>query len=113
MKWPPLVLYMRFKDQNHGFGLWIPLFLIGPIFTLFVLAVFLIVLPFVILALLVALLAVVFEWQTEWLRQARKQLRWAVYGVKAVPAFYGVLCSLTGTKVDINTNKNKVYIAIY
>ncbi|MDD5190935.1 MAG: hypothetical protein PHE50_07835, partial [Dehalococcoidales bacterium] len=79
----------------------------------FLIAVFLVVLPFVLIALFVALLAVVFEWQTEWLRIARKQARWVVYSVKSVPAVFRLLCSMTGTKVDVETKFHKVFIEIY
>jgi|GEM_PF-518227 len=113
MKWPPMVLYLKIRNQRHGFGLWIPLFLIGPLFTLFLLAGLLVVLPFVLIALLLAALAVVFEWQTVWLKKAWKQIRWAIYGIRGFPALVRVLCNLPGTKVDVDTRDSKVYIAIY
>ena len=113
MKWPPLALYMKIRNERHGFGLWIPLFILGPLFLAFLLAVLLLILPFVLVALLVALLAVVFEWQTAWLKSVMKQCRWVVYGLKTLPVLVHVLCSLTGTKVDVNTKYHKVFIAIY
>lgn len=113
MKWPPMVLYMKIRNERHGFWLWLPLFIIGPLFTLFLIALFLIVLPFVLVALLIALLAVVFEWQTEWLRVVRKQMRWMWYAIKGVPAFFGVLCSLKGTRIDVNSKNSRVLISIY
>lgn len=113
MRWPPLALYMKFRSEKHGFGLWIPLFIIGPLFMVFLLAVVLVMLPFVLLALLVAGLAVIFEWQTKWWKESLRYARWTVYGLKSLSAIIGLLFSLTGTKVDVETKYNKVFIAVY
>jgi hypothetical protein len=85
----------RFSNGRHRFGLWIPLFLIGPLVLVFLLAIFIILLPF-------ALLALIFTWRWEW-------LNWVV---KGIPAIFHVLCSLSGVRVDVDTTDAKVYIAI-
>lgn len=92
MNWPPFLMKLSIND----FWLWIPLFLIGPIVLLFLLAVCLIILPF-------ALLALILTWRWDW-------MDWVVRGV---PAIYNVLCSLKGVKVDINGADAKVFIEIY
>ena len=96
MKWPPYLMKLGIVNEGHRFWLWIPLFLIGPIALVFLLAIFLIILPF-------ALLALIFTWRWDW-------LEWAVMGV---PAIFRVVCNLPGVKVDVDTADAKVYIVIY
>ncbi|MBN1644023.1 MAG: hypothetical protein JW856_04315 [Dehalococcoidales bacterium] len=95
MKWPPFFMKLRFYDGKHRFGLWIPLFLIGPIVLALLLVVFAVV-------LVVALLGFVFTWQWDW-------LYWVVAGFISV---IRVLHLLSGVKVDVDTPDVKVYIAI-
>ncbi len=95
MKWPPYIMKLRFDNGKHRFGFWIPLFLIGPIVLVFLLAIFLIMLVF-------ALLEFIFSWRCDW-------LRWVVVGI---PAIHRVLCSLSGVHVDVDAPDVKVYIAI-
>jgi len=52
MKWPPYLLKVRFRNPDHAFALWLPLFVIWPIVLLFLLAIFLVLLPFALLALI-------------------------------------------------------------
>ena len=96
MKWPPYIMKLRINNGRHNFGLWIPLFLIGPIVLVFLLAIFIILLPF-------ALLALIFTWRWDW-------LRWVVMGI---PAIFRVLCSMPGVRVDVDASEVKVNIAIY
>jgi hypothetical protein len=47
MRLPPYLVYLKIKDEDsHGFGMWLPVFLLWPL----VLILFLIVLPFLLLA---------------------------------------------------------------
>jgi len=96
MKWPPYLMKFHIDNGRHCFGFWLPLFLIGPIVLLFMLAIFLILLPF-------AILGFIFTWRLDW-------LRWVVMGI---PAIFRVLCSLPGVKVDVDTVDAKINIAIY
>jgi hypothetical protein len=95
MKWPPYVMKLRFHKGNHDFGLWIPLFLIGPVALVFLLVVFAILLPF-------ALLAFMFTWQWDW-------LSWVAIGI---PTILRVAWSLPGVKIDVDAEDVKVSIAI-
>lgn len=88
MKWPPYLLKMRFQNHDHAFGLWLPLFLIWPIVLVFLLAIFVILLPF-------ALLAVLFTWEPGWLRPM----------LLGVPALLRVFCHLRGLEVDVEGNE--------
>jgi hypothetical protein len=97
MKRPPLLLSLKFgkKEKGHGFGLWIPLFIIGPVALIILLALFLIALPFMLISL-------VFTWHLGlWQRL-----------IMGVAAFFDILHSLPGLKVDIEEGENIVYIAI-
>ena len=96
MKWPPYLMKLRFSDGKHHFGLWIPLFLIGPIVLVLLLAIFIILLA-------CALLAFIFTFQWEWLRSV----------MMGVPAVYGIVSSLPGVTVDVDTPDTKVDISIY
>ena len=96
MKSPPYLLKFCFENGNHHVGLWIPLFLIGPIVLVFLLIIFVILLA-------CALLAFIFTLQWEWLRSV-------VMGVSAV---YDVVSSLPGVRVDVDTPEVKVNISVY
>ena len=92
MKWPPYLLKMRFQNPDHTFGLWLPLFLIWPIVLVFLLAIFIILLPFAILAL-------IFTWQTGWMYSM----------LMCVPAIYRLFSQLPGLVVDVGGKEGQVY----
>lgn len=94
MKWPPYLLKLRFRNRRCSFALWLPLFLIGPVVLVFLLAICLIMLPF-------ALLTVLFTWRLGWCRPV-------VFGV---PALGRLVCSLPGLKVDVASGEGQVFIA--
>jgi hypothetical protein len=94
MSWPPFSLKLRFENKDHSFGLWLPLFIIGPVVLLFLLAVFIILLPF-------ALLSFLFTWETGWLES------WAL----GIPALLRLFVNLRGLKVDVDSPEGVVYIA--
>lgn len=96
MRLPPYFMKLRIRGQHHGFSLWLPLFIIGPIVLIFLLALFLIALPFLLLSLL-------FTWRWYWCR----------YAVKGVPIFFMLLCSLRGLKLDIEDREQHVIVAFY
>jgi hypothetical protein len=96
MRWPPYLLRMRFKNQNHAFGLWLPIFLIWPIVLVFLLAIFIILLPF-------ALLALIFTWRSDWVGSL----------IMAVPAIFRLFGHLPGLVVDVEGNEGQVYIEFF
>ena len=93
MKWPPYLLKMRFRNPDHAFSLWLPLFIIWPIVLVFLLAIFLVLLPFVILT-------VIFTWQSNWMD----------YIFTCVSAVYRLFSQLPGLVVDVEGNRGHVYI---
>ena len=93
MRWPPYLLKMKFQNPERTFGFWLPLFLIWPVVLVFLLAIFIILLPF-------ALLAVIFTMQSEWLETL----------FMAVPAVYRLISQLSGLIVDAGGNRERVYI---
>jgi hypothetical protein len=96
MKWPPYLLKLRIKNPEHAFGLWLPLFLIWPIVLVFLLAVFVVLLPF-------ALLAILFTWRVDWWRPV----------FLGIPALLRVFCSLRGLTVDVNGRDGHVELEFY
>jgi hypothetical protein len=93
MKWPPYLLKMRFRNPDHAFGLWLPLFLIWPIVLVLLLAIFLILLPF-------ALIAMIFAWQSDWMCSI----------FLSVPAIFRLFNQLPGLLVDVEGKQGKLYI---
>ena len=96
MKWPPYLLKLRIKNPDHAFGLWLPLFLIWPIVLVFLLAVFIILLPF-------ALLAILFTWRVGWWRPL----------ILGIPAILRLVCSLRGLTVDVAGRDGYVEVEFY
>jgi hypothetical protein len=93
MNWPPYWLKIRIEDENHSFPLWLPLFIIGPLVLLLLLAVFLIILPF-------ALLALIFTWELGWWRPV----------IMFFPAIFRLISQLRGLKIDVGKANGRVHI---
>ena len=96
MKWPPYLMHLKVNSPQHVFNIWFPLFIIGLIALIFLLALFLIALPFLLLSLL-------FTWRWDW---------WQ-YVWRGVPAFFGILHALPGLKVDVEDRGKHISIAFY
>jgi hypothetical protein len=96
MRWPPYLMKLTLRGINHGFSIWLPLFIIGPIAMIFLLALCLIALPFLFLSLL-------FTWRWYWLE----------YAVTGIPAFFAIFWSLPGLKVDVEDREQHVVVAFY
>ena len=94
MKWPPYLLKLSFQGEHNSWVIWLPLFLIGPIVLLFIIAIFLIMLPF-------ALLAVMFTWRIDWLHPV----------IFFIPSIYNLLAQLSGLTIDVEGNDGLVYIS--
>ncbi len=95
MKMPPYMLKLRFQNPQHAFSIWLPLFIIGPIILILLLAVLLIALPFIFLSFL-------FTWRTDWWRWLRK-----------APAILDILLSLPGLKIDVENGEKNITIDLY
>ena len=93
MNWPPYLLKIRIEHEHHSFPLWLPLFIIGPIVLLFLVAIFLIILPF-------ALLSMIFTWDLRWWRPT----------FLFIPALFHLFSQLSGLKIDVGNKIDKVYI---
>ncbi len=91
MNWPPMLMHVKIKNPKHQFGFWLPLFLIVLVAFVFVIA----LLPVILLVILLA-------WPTGW-------GRWMANALKTV---YIMLCSLRGMKVDIQNQKETVFISV-
>lgn len=99
MKRPPMFMVIKIasneRESGSSFDLWIPLFIIGPIALILLLALLLISLPFIFLSFL-------FSWNAAWWRRL-----W--YGI---PSFFQLMHSLPGLNVDVENKRNTVYLDI-
>jgi hypothetical protein len=89
MSIPPCLLHLRVHNEEHNFGLWLPLFLAWLILAALLLA----LLPLFILLLLIAL-----------------PFGWGEFMLQLGPRFYNILCALKGLKVDINRQREQIAI---
>ena len=96
MRWPPYLMQLKIHGPRHAFSIWLPLFIVGPLVLVFLLALFLIVLPFLLLSIL-------FTWRCDW---------WCYVWV-GVPAFFSILNSLPGFEVDVDDEGQHITIALY
>lgn len=95
MKWPPYLMHFKIRNPQHTFSIWLPLFIIGPIALVFLLALLLIALPFLVLS-------VIFTGRWIPLRKA-----WTV-----TSSVVGILHGLNGLKVDVEDHGQHVLIVI-
>ena len=91
MIWPPSMLGFRIRNEEKGFGLWLPLFLIWPPFVLMALATF----PLVLLLSLVL-------WPSGWGRTV----------LLTGPWFFRMFCALRGLVIDVKSGTSRVYIVV-
>lgn len=82
-------------DQSRGINLWIPLFIIVPVILIILLALFLFVLPFLVLYLLFT-----------------GDIRWWTCLRHGVPAFFKAMHATQGLKVEVEDRKQNIYIDV-
>ncbi len=91
MNRPPMLMHMRFQNEERKLGLWLPLFLLWPL----ALVVFIILSPLILIAVLVL-------WPSGWGKRALLSLK----------AACGVFCSMRGLQVDVQNRHQCVYISV-
>lgn len=91
MNWPPMWAYVKIGERGHGFGFWVPLFLIG----LILFALFLAFLPLIVFVILIL-------WP----------VGWGKWMFEMIKTGYTMMCAVKGTKVDIQGPKENVYIKV-
>jgi hypothetical protein len=89
MSIPPCLMHIRIHNEEHHFGLWLPLFLAWLILAALLIA----LLPIFLIVLLVAL-----------------PFGWGEFILLLGPRFYNILCALRGLKVDVDRANEKVEI---
>jgi hypothetical protein len=89
MSIPPCLLHIRVHNEEHSFGIWLPLFLAWLILAILVLA----FLPLFLILLIVAL-----------------PFGWGEFMLLVGPRFYNILCALKGLKLDVDKTGEKVEI---
>jgi hypothetical protein len=91
MSIPPCLMHVRIHNEEHHFGLWLPLFLAWLILAALLLA----LLPVFLILLIVALL-----------------FGWGEFMLLLGPQFYNILCALRGLKVEIDKTNEKVEVLL-
>ena len=86
MSIPPCLMHVRIHNEEHHFGLWLPLFLAWLILAALLLA----ILP---ILLIVAL-----------------PFGWGEFMLLLGPRFYNILCALRGLKVESDRTNEKVEV---
>lgn len=98
---PPMLLRVRIENRQHRFGLWVPLFLVGPLAMVLLLVLGVLLLPFIPIAAVVL-----------WRRGFGE---WVLLGtfllLHVVPMLFVLLCALRGLTVDVTSGREQVYIA--
>ena len=91
MIWPPSLLGFRIRNTNVRFGIWLPLFLVWPLFILAALA----MLP---LVLLLSLLL----WPSGWGRTV----------LMTGPWLFRMFCALRGVEIDVESGTSRIWVVI-
>ena len=91
MSWPPMLMHVKVEKPDNSFGLWLPLFLLLPL----ALVVLIILSPLILIATIVL-------WPSGWGKWAWLALWGAIVS----------LWSLRGLKVDIQNQRESVFISI-
>jgi len=91
MSWPPMLMHIKVRNVKTNFGCWIPLFLFYPI----VLAVLLVLLPFILIGIFIAWLMGYGNWMRFILKTS-----------------FTMFWSLRGLKVDVQGRKDIVHFSI-
>jgi hypothetical protein len=90
MTWPPALMHIKVKNENHNVGLWLPIFLLWPL----ALAVVIILLPIILVGLIIF-------WDS-----------WGLWSLKVLWAAIVTCCSLRGLQVDVQKGNELVYITM-
>ena len=88
---PPYLLLIRIRNENRGFKLWLPLFLVWPFFILAALAI----------SPLVFLLSLLL-WPSGWGRTV----------LMTGPWLFRMFCALRGLVIDVKSGTSRVYIVV-
>ena len=90
MNIPPCLMHLKIYNRQHHLNLWLPLFLAWLILLAFALALS----PLVLILIL-------FLWP----------IGWGKFLLMMGPSIYSLLCALKELKVDINGNKERLFLS--
>ncbi len=94
MNWPPMVMRIKISQPERRLNLWLPLFIMFPIAFIITVALFLLLLPLILIA------AAVF-WRLGFWRPLF--FFW--------PAVLGCLSAMRGLEVDVDQNQERIFIS--
>ena len=100
---PPMVLKIDIeKRSGRGFTLWVPLLIFWP----FLLVVFILVLPFLLLAAVLSLLVIIGR------GRVGRLPRLSLLAMRTVPRFFAIYWALRGLLIDVRSGSEHVYISV-
>jgi hypothetical protein len=94
MNWPPMLMHVKVKNEKSDFGFWLPLFLLFPL----ALVVLIILSPLIIIGIIVLC--------------ALGYGRWVWFGFRCLWMAVMTSWALRGLKVDVQNNKQQVFVSI-
>jgi hypothetical protein len=90
MTWPPMLMHVKIKNEEHNFGLWLPIFLLLPL----ALVVLIILSPIIILGLILF-------WDS-----------WGTWTLKVLWAAVVSYWSVRGLEVNVQNGNQHVYVSV-
>lgn len=99
MNIPPMIMRMKIRKPDRDFGLWLPLFIIIPLVGIIAFALFLVVLPILLIAVLVM-----------WRRKLWRRKLWRPL-IFFWPAVITLGTALRGLEVDINKKGEQMFLS--
>ncbi len=97
MNFPPMVMRIIIDRRDRGINLWLPLFIIAPFTFIILFAIFLLLLPLILIGAIVM-----------WIIG----LRWPIrMFFKAIGVSTAIMFALRGLKVDVNSGTERVFIS--
>jgi hypothetical protein len=86
-----MLMHIKVQDEEHDFGLWLPLFLLLPL----ALVVLIILSPLILIGVLIL-------WPSGW----------GTWALDVLKAAWGTLSALRGLEVDIQDNEKHLYVSV-
>ena len=104
MKRPPMLMRVQIRGKEREFGLWLPLFLLLPL----VLVLLIILSPVIVIAIIIL----------RWGRRLDKLPAIAricvsiLCSARRMRAAFGVICSMSGLRIDVHNIGERVYVSV-
>ena len=104
MKRPPMLMRVQVRGKESGFGLWLPLFLLLPL----VLVLLIILSPVIVIAIIILRR----RQRLDWLPAIARTCLSILCSARRMRAAFGVICSMSGLRVDVSSDNERVYVSV-